>query len=1143
MAVQFILGRSGTGKTTLCIRSIVDALADPSAAEPLVLLVPEQATYQAERAILSDHRIDGFSRLRVLSFDRLRFLLSARPSPAAELSAVAKEMIIHSILRRNASRLRLFDRTAHTLGLASCLRSLIEELQQYEKQPDDLAQLSRNLRATGSHDNTADKFDDIEIIYRDYLDFLASRQSSFANPDALLTAVRQKVKDAPFLKNAKLWVDGFSGFTPQQRELLVELVKTASDSHIALCLDPSHIDIDNPLPDGIDPADLFNETLRTYAELFDITRKLRLPIAPPVLLREPRRFADSPPLAHVEKNIFSRPDTPKISAGDHVTLVSAADTRAEVVYIARTIHHLVRTQNCRWRQIAVIASDLAAYQHFIEAIFAEYDIPCFIDRPRPLASHPLVELIVTALQVVGDRFAPADVLAFLKTPFSPVAPDVAAMLENYCLAFGVTSDNWRQTDDWSFAPPDDKTFAPALINDARRRAIKPLIDLRDSLAPSDPQTPLAAEQFTRAIWRLLDTLDISTRLLRWSENDPDDPHRHLQAYDKIVDLFDSINRIFADSPLPLADLNAIATSALLRLTLKLIPSSLDQVLVGSIERSRHPDLKAVFLIGATQKQFPVPLSFDPLVDDRDRQLADACDFALSDKLSLRLASRQYLAYIAFTRPADRLCITSPLLDNEAKPLARSSFVDTLSSLFTDLSEQTFTDVDCDPADIFTPSDLKKLLASTLGGDSASDDDSSLRYSQLLDCLCNDTDPALARLGTTVRSFLSCDNRPALSPVVSSQLTGGTLDCSVTRLASYAACPYKHFARYMLNLRPRTLFRLEPVDLGDFYHRVLDRCTKTLRAANTDWTTLSNDQLIALCAEQISHVISTDSFLSSFNARSPHNAWILDSAAKTVQDCLCDLVQISRAGAFRPHSSELKFAPGASAKTFRLQLDNQRDVILRGSIDRVDLAQIDGKTVALILDYKRKPQSVSWCRLYYGLDIQLALYVLALTGAKLDDKTVDSVAGAFFVPIEPPVQAKPITDLDKSRNAFLRKTKGILDAQYADKIDTPQTGWSKYYNLRYDKNAQPFVDFGRTGVLTAQQFAAVLDHTRQTIRRFAEEIFSGHIDVKPYRISRSSPCSRCDYKSLCRFDWQINDYNDLPSLGKTTVLEKLGVPHD
>ena len=82
------------------------------------------------------------------------------------------------------------------------------------------------------------------------------------------------------------------------------------------------------------------------------------------------------------------------------------------------------------------------------------------------------------------------------------------------------------------------------------------------------------------------------------------------------------------------------------------------------------------------------------------------------------------------------------------------------------------------------------------------------------------------------------------------------------------------------------------------------------------------------------------------------------------------------------------------------------------------------------------------------------------------------------------------------------------------------------------------DYGKCGALRPEDFEKVLGFTERKIVELAEEILSGKIDVQPYRLSGKSPCSFCDYKPICRFDWQINDYNFLESIGKRQVLEQI-----
>jgi len=595
MAVQFILGRSGTGKTSYCINSLVNALLAPGE-QQLILLVPEQATYQAERAILSDARIAGYNRLHVLSFDRLQFLLSGKNTARPAISRIGRQMIVHRLLRDNKSKLKIFDSSAFMPGLAQQITHTISELHQYAKIPDDISQLLSDLAKDERNNLTALKFTDIGLILNEYLKFI---ETDYLDPDAQLMQACREVSSSTLAAGAKLWIDGFAGFTGAELEVLTELFKVVADTQIAFCLDPAKIDLTNPSPEEINPVDLFYPTQRTYAELVGRVKKCKLKLTGPIVLEQALRFSASDPLAHIERNIFEL-EPSKLDSADNIRIISAPNERAEVGFVARQILELVKEKSCRYRDIAVIASDIDNYQHYVRAYFADYGIPFFIDKRRPLNQHPVVQLISSALQVVTGGFSHFDIFACLKTDLVPVDRYDIDLLENYCVAFGITGTDWQGEKQWNFAGKDKDGFDQQRINQIRLKAIAPLLKLRDGLCPVDNQTKLlTAGQFTRSIFSFLDELKVTETIGSWMKqadrNIESVADEHQQFHSKLVDIFDELIEVFAGQTMTAEDFFAIINTAFSQLTLAFIPPKLDQVLVGSIERSRHPDLKAVFL--------------------------------------------------------------------------------------------------------------------------------------------------------------------------------------------------------------------------------------------------------------------------------------------------------------------------------------------------------------------------------------------------------------------------------------------------------------------------------------------------------------------------------------------------------------------
>jgi ATP-dependent helicase/nuclease subunit B len=1126
MSVRFILGRSGSGKTRYCIDSIASRLRDGSSSQNLVLLVPEQATYQAERAILLNNDIPGFHNLKILSFDRLGFWLDGKSSAGAELSKIARQMVIDRLLRANKDKLKIFEKAADLPGTAAKLAGIITELHECDVSLEDMHQLNDRLSKDQPNSITTLKYSDISIIFQKYLEFIQDNENNFINPDARLSNACSKVADADFLKNAVIWVDGFASFTAQQQQLLAQILKVSLEAEIALCLDPSKINISKPTVDSLNPASLFSTTEFTYCELFQMSKKCGLNISAPICLDKAHRFDNSPDLRILESSLFDVRKSKAVKSTGSISITTSADPRGEVQCVADQIHKLVRDDDFKFKDIAVIVSDMSVYQHYIEAAFSDYGISHFIDRTRSLAAHPVVELLSSALRAALEGFSSLEIFAYLKTGLTSIAPSDIDLLENYCLAYGIDGCDWISNAKWDFADKNDSSFDPEHIEQLRQKAIAPLVKLKDALSGQNNDKLITASEFVCALWEILDSLDVKKRLSELAGPNPDDEHEHFQFYEKMINLLDEIVEVFALDAIPAEDFSFMLSNAFSRLVLKSIPPKLDQVLVGSIERSRHPDLKAVFLLGTTQKQFPSAISFDSILTDQDRTLADEYDFELKGKLSQQLAERQYLAYIAFTRPSEKLFISYPRTV-DGKEVVKSSFLNDLISLFTDLTEIA-ADTRTNIGDVCTQSQLEDIVCASGGKDTTLTDSEKQAFLGLIDSLRN-TD-AFSESGQKIKYAVEYENTAKLD---AKQLasTDRLLTCSAGRLSSFAACPFQHFAKYTLGLKKRKLFTFASVDIGSFYHAALDGLSKKLKALGKDLATVEQEELLKLLHDQIKELVKTDIFYSNFISKALHNKYIIFAAEDVLAESVLAYSKMSKAGHFRQKISEHRFG-WQNKHQYQLDLSGKGKLNLRGIIDRVDTADINGKSRALVFDYKTKPKSFSWQELFHGLNMQLAIYLLVLSNAKIGGQKIGDLAGAFYLPIDAGIK----DDGEK----FGHKAKGFFNAQFVEHLDTTAgTGSNQYYNFYVSKDG-PYGRYLNSGILKQEKFKALLDFTKKRITSFAEQILDGVVDITPYRLGKKSPCGYCDYRAVCRFDRQINTYNTLPTLNKQQILDQMEV---
>jgi ATP-dependent helicase/nuclease subunit B len=1111
MAIQFILGRSGTGKTTLCIKQIIESLLDKQSEKNLVLLVPEQATYQAERAILADNRIKGYSRLHILSFQRLCFRIFGKNLAARPLTQQARDMIVHRLLCENAEKLSVFSSAAARYGTAAKIAKTITELQQYGKTPEDIDKLIEQLKSSGASELTC------------YNQYLAVVQGSFLNNDNQLNLARQAVGQTQFLKDCLLWVDGFAGFTTSESLLLAELLKVSASSKIALCLDPAAINSD-------DVAGIFEPTAKTYTELLSLIRQLKLPVEEPVILKEPARFKDSKALAHLEKNIFSFDEVPPVSSQDSIKITACAKTRLEVDYVARQICRLVREESFRWRDVAVIASDIDKYRHYIQAVFSDFDIPFFIDRRRDLQQYPAVELLTSALRIATDRFTTNDVINYLKSDLVPISRAEVDRLENYCLAFKVEADDWLRSEPWAFAPDGDLDFNNEKIEEIRSKAASHLLQFRTLLQSSNI---MSDEGFCAELFNFLDSLNVREQLQDWTKTALeagrlDEAQLHQQFFAQFTQLMDDFAYIFRNASLSAKQYASIISSAFSGMTVALIPPALDQVLVGSIERSRHPDLKAVFLIGATQQQFPVPIYYDNILNDNDRKVTSDAGFQLAQSGSAQLIERRYLAYIAFTRPSHFLYITYPLADEKGSDIQPSFLISRLKSLFNDLEEEKYFGSSDSFGDVLNNSDLTGLLASRLGRDNLSPDNS-------LDAKCK------WLLDTALREFHLAKVKSAIDYNNAAQLdkkmTEEVFSTSATKLQSFASCPYQHFAKHILDLKERRIFELKPFSLGLFFHKVLELLFYNLKSKNLTLATVQPDLLEQLVDRVVEKLLVEDLFLKAFVHKARHNSFIILSAADVIKDAVAELSQIASAGSFTQVASEISFGDESPLPAVEIKLNGSKKLHIKGKIDRLDVASKDGKNCALILDYKTSSAVIDFSLLSAGLDLQLLIYLLAVRNRTVEKYNNLVPLGAFYFQVQSFSSSADLSEIEKKAEKIKRKPRGIFNGEFFTLIDgKTETGFSPFYSFQITKDKIQFGRYDTSPLLTDEHFSALLSFTENKLKDIGGRILSGTIDINPYRYVKKIPCTYCPYKSLCRFDWQINDYADVKKISKTDFFQ-------
>ncbi len=953
MHARFILGPAGGGKTFRCLAEIRAALAGAPDGPPLLLLAPKQTTYQLERQLLADAALPGYARLHILSFERLAFFIchELQKSPPRMLDEEGRLMVLRGLLARKRDELKLFRASARLTGFAQHLSLALRELQRQQLTPESLAQLAEKARPV---EGLAFKLQDLATLLRDYLDWLEKR--GLQDAEHLLDFAAETLRAPhPRLELGGLWVDGFTEMSPQELELLAQLLPQTPRAALTFCLDRV-------------PTEkvLWLSHWSAVREMYHRCRdKLaRVPgcrITTELLPRDDGqgRFRDHPVLRHLEANWAEPRELSETGDGQQSAFKAAlrvaicANPEAEVTLAAREIIRFVRAGG-RYREVTVLARSLEDYHAPIATIFARYDIPVFLDRRESVSHHPLAELTRSAARTIAYSWARDDWFAALKTGLVPAGDTDIDRLENEALARGWNGPVWQKP----IPVPGEPELGEWLEN-LRRKIVPPFNQLALRLAqhknkPNGPQLAEALREFWRA-------LDAEETLRRWSTESPEPQPVHLTVWEQMSAWLDNLERAFPGEALPLREWLPILEAGLAGLTVGVIPPTLDQVLAGAIDRSRNPDLRLALVLGMNETVFPAPPESSVLLTESDRAELEKQGVSLGNARQ-HVGRERFYGYIACTRARERLVLTGCAADATGGTLNPSPFLGHLKRLFPALEFETVPRA----RDWRESEHAGEMIAPLLRAGLAA---------HLPDDL-----PGLGSLREQLRHLTAAPGAETLSPALAVQLYGTELRTSVSRMEQFAACPFKFFVHSGLRAEERKLFELDIRNQGSFQHDVLAAFHEQLRADGKRWRDITpreaRERVKTLAAGL---AVSFRDGLLQATEESRFTARVL---AEALQDFVETLVGWMRSQyAFDPAAVELPF--GGEDQLFppwALELDGGHWLFLHGRIDRVDLCQREAgadDALCVVVDYKSSHKQLDPVLLRHGLQLQLPAYLNVL----------------------------------------------------------------------------------------------------------------------------------------------------------------------
>ncbi|MCM3718661.1 helicase-exonuclease AddAB subunit AddB [Fictibacillus phosphorivorans] len=1159
MSLQFILGRPGSGKSHSIFQDIRNKLAEEPTGNPIIYLVPDQMTFQSEYKLATTPGLNGMIRAQVYSFSRLswRVLGETGGMTRMHITSTGIRMMLRKIIESKKEELKIFKKASEQSGFYELLELMTTELKRYCLTSEDLSWNAETLLSLGQKENNQkvlkDKLDDLSIISGALEKALAGK---YIDSEDYLQLLQEKLPYSDLIKDAEIYIDGFHSFTPQELEATAGLMAHAKKVTVALTSEESY------QPDS-DPheLDLFYMTKKTAQVLIQKAKEMNVEIEEPIVLSHTPKFT-SPAIAHIEKQYDARPAI-SYSNPEGIHLAAGVNLRAEVEGAARRIIELVRDEGYRYRDIAITVRNASSYQPLIETIFSDYGIPVFLDQKKSMLHHPLIELIRSSLDVVLKNWRYEAVFRAVKTdmlyPLDEMRKTTSEIrkcmdeLENYVLALGIQGGKWTDSKPWKYkrfrgfeaddfgktSKDDEKE---KLINDLRDMIVSPLKRLSRDLAKSETVADLCT-----SLYKYLEDLSIPMKLERLrlhaeSEGRLRAASEHGQVWNAVLGLLDEMVELTGDEKLSKETWMQMLETGLESMKFALVPPSLDQVLAGTLERSRFTDVKVNFLLGVNDGIIPQKPKDDGLLSEDERETLERNGVMLAPSARRKLLDEQFMIYLALTNGSDRLFVSYALADEEGKTLQPSMVIQRLRDLFPNLKEHLYQNepgMEDDLSFVQHPVKSVSYLSAQLREWKKGYPISPVWWDVYNWIITDDQYEHYAK--KAISSLFFFNREAPLSPSVSKELYGESILTSISRMELFQSCPFSQFMSYGLKLKERQMYKLEAPDIGQLFHAALKQMNDALQQRRVQWSDLSKGDcyrlagdIVDLLAPQLQHEI-----LLSSN----RHLYIKKKLKEVVGKASHILSEHAKASGFTPAGLELAFGTGGPLPPLVYQLPNGTTMEVIGRIDRVDTAASSKGLLMRVIDYKSSSTGLNLAELYHGIALQMLTYLdvaVAHSEKWLGQEAIP--AGVLYFHVHNPLlnQKKLLTAEEIEKEVLKKfKMKGLVLAE-EEAVQLMDSTMDKRSDIIPVALTNKGFHKSHSSVASASHFETMRHYARKMAVHSGTGITDGVIDISPYEMKKKVPCTFCSYKPVCQFDQTLeeNQYRQLRPEKDEIILEKM-----
>lgn len=1150
MSLQFYFGPSGVGKSRQLYQEIIERSKVQRNVNFLVI-VPDQFTMQTQKELVELHSQGGIMNIDVLSFGRLthRILEEVGNEDIPVLDDTGKSLVLQKVAAGMKDDLPCLGGLLHKQGYIHEVKSAISEFMQYGIGVEDMKEL---ISFAGKRGALVRKLKDLEQLYRGFTQYI---QGKFITTEEKLDVLRRSLADSKLIEGSVVVFDGFTGFTPIQNRLIQELMVLAGEVTLTLTLGVG----ENPYELGSEQQ-LFYLTKKTVADLSRLAKAagvergrdvFLLPEGASVVVdgkeaqagydtiyNAGHRFIKASALQHLEQQLFRYRVEPYGQETEQIQLYEATTPREEVRQCGLYIRKLVQEEGLNYRDIAVVTGDLQGYAPYVETEFQQLEIPIYLDRTRGLTLNPMVEYMKSALQLFLKDFSYDSVFHYLRCGMAGIPREQVDALENYVLQLGIRG--WRKWNRLFTAKTpqmgEEESYLEQL-NETRSRFVAQVEGLNRG-------KKALAKDFVEYLYEFLVDNQVQQQLERFSKQfenagDLSRAREYAQIYRLVVDLLNQIYQLLGEEEISLQEFSDILEAGLGEIEVGTIPQNVDRVVVGDMERTRLKQVKVLFFLGVNDGNIPKNASKGGIISDMDREFLQASALELAPTPRQQMFIQRLYLYLNMTKPSYRLYLSYAKVGSNGKALRPAYLVDVVKKLFPKVQIQCPENRQV-LEQIVTPGEGLGYLAGMLREYA----EGSLKEQELPQFFTVYEAYGQGELADKRALLASAAFKRyrdiGLSEAVAKALYGWKLENSISRLETFAACAYHHFLQYGLALREREEFGLEAVDMGNLYHGALERFAGTLEHSDYTWFDFPEEyakEAMGQVLEELAVEYGNSILYSSERTR-----YVISRLNRVMTRTVLTLQNQLQKGSFKPEKFEYSFHFADHLSSVNVALSEEERMHLQGRIDRIDVAEDEEHIYVKVIDYKSGNKKFDLAALYYGLSLQLVVYMnaaLELEKQEHPDKQVVPAALLYYHVQDPMVETPVELSEEEVNEQILSalRMNGVVNSQpdIVERLDREMGDKSLVVPVEKKKDGS---FSSRSQVMSSQELQLISGYVSRKVAALGREILDGQISLNPYEKGSQEACTYCPYRKVCGFDGSMPGCQKrvLPELSKEELLK-------